>query len=485
MRVIEGQKDVKNVSRKITRLYIIALSAVAFFSILGQVLVQNALRDLLGDARVVNIAGRQRMLSQKICKTALLLTSPLHSTQTDYYRSELHTAISLWHDCHTGLKKGRLDFLDLNVKNSDTIIGLLNEIDPFFYSIYTHATSLRLEPTYSPASISSLKEIIKNERLFLPRMDKIVFQYDKEAQQRVNKLKTIEWILLLVTLVILMMEGLLIFKPAVGHIKKTILKLMDSEAKTSQMNDELMVLNESLKSKENELYIATQEKYLQQINEQKIRSTSLIKGQENERKRIAREIHDGLGQMLTALKLNVENINIDALQEKEKKTIDDLKQMVGLTIAETRTISFNLMPTVLSDFGVISALKLLAEQAAKNTDTNIRFQCENTFDRLDKNVEIGLYRITQEAINNAIKYAQASEILIGISLKSELIHLTIFDNGKGFNPKKVTIDKNSQKINNGIYNMQERTNLMDGEFKILTGTGKGTKIFCIIPVKYQ
>jgi signal transduction histidine kinase len=475
------------VYRKFTRLYIIALSAVALLSIIGQILVQIALKEQSSDSRVVNLAGRQRMLSQKICKDAILLSHSIDTINKIAQKEELDEALDLWHIYHTGLQSGNLDTLENKVNNSAAILLLFKQIEPHFLSIYNnaHALSNTLAISTEEYRNNALEKILSNEKMYLKGMDKIVSTYAQEAKGRVNTLKEIELLLLGITLMILFFEGMFIFRPAVIKLRKTMLKLIASETNANELNAELVSLNNSLRQTEEELLNSTKEKYKQQMNEQKIRSTSLVKGQESERKRIARDIHDGVGQMLTALNLNIESIALDSMPDKEKGLVEEARKLIGRTIAEIRTITFNLMPTVLSDFGIISALKQLTDQASKTSGANVVFICPNSFNRLEKSIEIGAYRIFQEAINNAVKYAQAKEIAIELLLNDNFIYLNITDNGKGFNMKKPDLDSDHIKINNGINNMQERTNLLDGEFKIISILGKGTKIWAKIPVKYQ
>lgn len=283
---------------------------------------------------------------------------------------------------------------------------------------------------------------------------------------------------------ILLLEGLFVFRPAVKHLRLTILRLVDSEANAQNMNEELISLNQSLQKAEQDLLAITSQKYQQKINEQKMRAAYLIEGQEEERKRLAREIHDGLGQMLTALKLSVENISgLGDFSEKAQRPIADLKAMISQTIGEVRTISFNLMPAVLSDFGIASALKLLADQNSKTSGVNINFHSDWHAERIDKKTEIGLYRIAQEAINNAIKYSQASEISIGLASNSKYIRLYIVDNGKGFEYNRIKEDVEKASLSNGINNMKVRTNMIDGLLKLTSHPGKGTKIFIKVPLK--
>lgn len=475
------------VTRKITKLYLLALTAVALLSVVGQILVQRSLGNQLSDSRVINIAGRQRMLSQKISKTVLLLAHTKDSTLLSLNLMDLKTDVEKWKTSHQGLKNGYLPSLAIPVHNSDTIRQMFAGIEPHFNTMLTHVQQIL--HTYSSHTLPSYQQletnlalIFRHERAYLQAMDNIVFQYDAEATQRVNTSQGIETVLLLSTLFILLLEGLFIFRPAVAQIRHTIHRLMDSEQKTKQVNEELLLVNHSLEITKEALLKATTQKHLQEINEQKLRTSYLIEGQEEERKRIAREIHDGLGQMLTALKFGIEKVS-DWVEDSEKgqQNLTNLRNLITQTITEARTISFNLMPAVLSDFGIASALKLLSSQVATSAGINVTFTHNCTNERLAKNIEIGLYRIAQEAIHNAVKYAQASEIIVDLSLKKKHIHLKINDNGQGFAYEEIESMTEKSSPAAGIINMKERAFIINGDLKITTKPGKGTQIHVRIP----
>ncbi len=367
---------------------------------------------------------------------------------------------------------------------------MFTNIEPHFQAIrlQLHKVITLLEAPGVPDTAAvrqSVEVILAHERTFLGQMDQIVFQYDHEAKAKVNYLRKIELLLLIITICVLLVEGLLIFRPAVEKLRQTILQLLAAKNKAKQMNDELISLNQSLKEAKRELLEAAHQKHQQQMSEQKLRAAYLIEGQEEERKRLARELHDGLGQMLTALKLGIENVGTHAsFTEKGFKAMEDLKSLIGQTIQETRTISFNLMPAVLSDFGIASALKLLTAQTASSTGANITFTSNFNGERLPKNIEVGMYRIAQEGIHNAIKYAQARRITVELVTRIKYVHLVIADNGKGFEFENVHADTEQNGIAHGIYNMQERAQMINGLMKIDSRPGKGTKIHFKLPMIY-
>ena len=479
-----------HISRKITLLYLLALTAVALLTVGGQFLVQRSLKSQSSDSRVINIAGRQRMLSQKISKTILLLSHQPNSINVPAYLTELDEALTLWKKSHDGLQNGYLTYIQTPVLNSDTIRNMFTDINPIFLAIFSNATVVKnyfhqtKKLPAAPDVAKNIRIILDNERAYLQGMNQIVFQYDAEAARRVNSSQQIELILLIATLVILVLEGLFIFRPAVRQIQRTIGQLIESELRTQKMNEELKQVNKSLEETKVALLQATNEKYQQQINEQKIRSAYLIEGQEEERKRVALEIHDGLGQMLTALKFGIEKIS-DAIPEQEqaKKNLEDLRNLVSQTITEARTISFNLMPAVLSDFGISSALKLLTAQVASGADINVTFNTNWNGKRLARNLEIGLYRVSQEALHNAVKYAGAKDITVELWHKKKYIHLTVLDNGRGFSQQKLSPKSRKTGLSHGISNMKERVYMINGEITIQSRSGQGTQIHVKIPLQ--
>ena len=476
-------------SARLTGLYVIALSAIAILTVLGQVLVQRAIGNQQHDAKIVNLSGRQRFQSQGIVKMLLVLTDTtqkLSPEKRDYYKQRLDQFMDNWYRHQIGLKQGYMPEHDYQVKNSPTIDSLFTAIEPHFQAVYSSAVTIK-ELLNTPDFKSSLPRIkamkdtiLNHEFLFLDTMDRIVYRFDKEATDRVNEMKHIEMVIMFITLFVLMLEGIFIFRPAVLHIEGTIEQLVDSENNVKIINNQLLEINKKLESAQAELMLAEQEKYRQQLNEQRIRSASLILGQDSERKRISLELHDGIGQMLTALKLAMDNLIMSKhLPEKEAHQAEEIKKLVGDVLKEVKGISFNLMPSVLNDFGIVSALSILAEKAGASSGAEVVFEHNlDTRKRLDKKVEVGLYRIAQEAINNSLKYSEASEIRISLNEGSNTLAMNVSDNGKGFNIKALNQKiRQEKKFSIGLNSMEERTNQLDGEFRIISSVGKGTKIY--------
>jgi len=198
---------------------------------------------------------------------------------------------------------------------------------------------------------------------------------------------------------------------------------------------------------------------------------NLIEGQENERERIARDLHDGLGAMLTSMKLRLSN-------ELNETTRGEFMTMLDDAINETRNLSRNLMPAVLMDFGLFDALAQLARSTEKNTGIKVIYSCDSVHEKsqLIKSKQVYVYRIVQEVINNALKHAHCSEILLSVTEFDDQMNIYIKDNGKGLKDDSI-----SESSGLGFKNIKERTGLLNGEL-IVESDEHGTIVEVNIPI---
>ncbi len=473
----------KEVSQRLTRLYMMALIVVALLSLFGQMLIQRSLSESSDDAHVVNLAGRQRMLSQRLCKMAILLTNKTqYAEEATFYENDFSETLNSWVKCHYGLKNGKLRLEKTYfVKNSPIIKNLFNDLEPKFEVMSLYADSIAQKKYITQSSQNIIKNMLTNERDFLKIMDKIVSQYDTEAKERVENVKRIEFILFGLTIITLVLEVLLIFMPLVKYVQEVILRIKESENELQTKNQQLKETNEQLIATQKDLVKATEEKYILIRKEDNTRSTALIEGQEEERKRLARELHDGIGQMLTGLKLDSEHLkSLPFVNEKQRKSFEEHQKLIEETIEATRTVSFNLMPSVLTDFGLSSAIRLLLERTTKGADFRVSFNDLTDAITIPNKIENNLYRITQETLNNVMKHAKAKKVSITLSNeKNKYVSLVVIDDGKGFDIKKT---KKSRVGGNGLENLQTRVRLLNGTIKIESEVGKGTNIVVKIPL---
>jgi signal transduction histidine kinase len=209
------------------------------------------------------------------------------------------------------------------------------------------------------------------------------------------------------------------------------------------------------------------------------RMSALYDGQEMERQRISRELHDGLGQKLIAIKLQLESTSKQNADET-KTTIDEVKVDFLKIIDEVRQISNNLAPNILNESGIDVSLKNLCESINRTTKIDIELSVFGDYSTNDPKVKFYIYRIAQEALNNAIKHSEATKIQIQLLGNTDSIILVLEDNGKGF-----VYDSNFCTPSNGIYNMKERARLLNGTLDIETEPLSGTTIRLKIPKQHS
>ena len=587
--------------------YILALGVIASVAIVGQVLIQNHLRSQLDDSRVVNVAGKQRMLSQRISKTLLLLSLENTRQERAAILDSLRTSVHLWKISQDGLLHGS-DSLHLPGTNSEVIKDLFYAIRPSFNLMFEHASlvidRMNADNLVSFDSISSAVDVVlREESKFLAGMERIVFQYDVEAQTKVTRLSHMEYYLLALSIVVIILEILFVFRPTTIHVNKTISKLIDSEKNAKKLSKEIGALYTSLENSyeqisqinepvENpklyakadrggnitfvsphfmemtrrlessepiricdlfpgsstgddwmdevvdsvsegnhwngqlhfnssddqslwadvvisptynesgeidELVILgsdiTRHKLAEQsmsrknkasiekkINQQKFRSVLILEGQEEERNRLAMDIHDGIGQLLTSLKFQIESINLKKDEEAAIK-LREIEKLTSKVMKEVRRVTFNLKPTVLGDYGLQAGLKVFIREISKLTNIGLNYAVEgDTNHRLPQKTENNIFRIVQEAINNAIKYADTKRIDVTLVQSDAEIVITVKDDGKGFDEKMVEARSVNIESGRGFFNMYERTEYINGHLDVKSAPGQGTLVTLRIPV---
>lgn len=207
----------------------------------------------------------------------------------------------------------------------------------------------------------------------------------------------------------------------------------------------------------------------------------IIEAQEAERKKLSREIHDGPAQMLANVMVRsdlTERIFRERGPEEALLEIKSLKQMVRSALAEVRRIIYDLRPMALDDLGLIPTLrKYLQTIGEYNSEIDFKFQIYGQEKRLEPNYEVALFRLAQEAVQNAIKHANASLIQVKLELLNDKGTLTVRDNGRGFEPHK------QKEGSFGIMGMNERVETLEGEMTIQSSVGGGTLVYIQIPLK--
>ncbi|WP_075589816.1 sensor histidine kinase [Labilibacter marinus] len=208
---------------------------------------------------------------------------------------------------------------------------------------------------------------------------------------------------------------------------------------------------------------------------------AILEGQENERRRIGREIHDGVGPMLSFIKLSFDSV-LDEISDtdfKQPEVLKSISETIDLVAADLRVLSHKLVPRTLDEFGLYSAFHSLLFKLNESRKANFEFYSNlTTENRFVVDLELSIYRCAQELLNNAIKYAKASHILVQIILHKQSIILMVEDDGVGFDMSE--LEDNHQGI--GLTNVETRVRLLDGEFNIDSVKGRGTVVSIEIPL---
>lgn len=210
------------------------------------------------------------------------------------------------------------------------------------------------------------------------------------------------------------------------------------------------------------------------LAQQKELLNAVLMGQEQERIRIGEGLHNGVGQLLYAALVKTELLEVD--MNRSNVSVADIKAVLKEAIEETRSISFQLIPTILKDHGLMEALGALLKRIGKS-GLQINLNAGEANYRFSESAEIGIYRIVQELLNNIIKHSNASSASIDITLVKGRIKVTVADNGIGFDLKKV----NQLHKGIGLQSIRNRAKLMDAELHIESAPSKGTTVFLDIP----
>nr|WP_256534266.1 ATP-binding protein [Lewinella sp. JB7] len=532
-------------------------------------LVDGFLIDQKKDGDIINVAGRQRMLSQRIAKEVALGAGESVATYVEHWQSR-----------HAWLKREL---------TGQPVLDSLRALDPLMLSLARTALSDTLGRV---ATVNRLSES------FLTAMDAIVGELSATATNKVDRLQQVNRWLTALTLTILLLELLFIFRPvsrfvrrqferidaeraaqekarraaeeAVAeknatlgqlyalntaideaalfaslrsdgtliHLSKKFRELLGADApvvgrpfaqvlnrgegrqirmaeilrnvtvtpwrgewELTDRDDatrflELSVLPARRAGADVDLFVlatdVTENRMARdalnalterQITEEKERAhrraRQTTEAQEKERLRVARDLHDGVGQNLTALKFSLESLKLDG-SERSQADLERLKELAGDIIRGVRMATFNLRPPELSDYGLAATLERMARELSRLTGERVVFENDQCTATLDPAAELNLYRITQEAVNNAIKYAGANYILITLSAGKDILSVTVDDDGQGFDPE--TVKSRTDGSGLGLASMEDRIAQLRGRLFIRSSPETGTRITINVPL---
>ena len=213
-------------------------------------------------------------------------------------------------------------------------------------------------------------------------------------------------------------------------------------------------------------------KYIDRLNRQRQLwnrriLTAVLRTEEKARSRFSKELHDGLGPLLSSAKMSLTALSRDEQQSEQREIIDNTTYVIDEAIRSLREISNNLSPHVLNDFGLARGVQNFIDKSAAMHDVKIRFSTNLRGERFDTDVEVILYRVICELINNSLKHAACRTINLSLAQNGPELTLDYTDDGRGFNPQAM------MDCGMGLSNISSRVNSLGGLFRITSSKGKG------------
>ena len=212
-------------------------------------------------------------------------------------------------------------------------------------------------------------------------------------------------------------------------------------------------------------------------------SSQVLKTQEEERRRISRELHDEIGQALSAMNISIEILLRNGVQHDfREKRLRDVKNLIEKSMDDVHRITYDLRPYHLDNFGLVPAVRSYAETFAERTGVEVALQTEGEWSKIDPAVETAVYRVIQEALTNISKYAEARRAFVSMTRVPESMEIIIEDNGKGFSTEPEKKKGSLIKGGLGLFGIGERVSGVGGTFSITSTLGVGTRLVIRIPV---
>lgn len=204
-------------------------------------------------------------------------------------------------------------------------------------------------------------------------------------------------------------------------------------------------------------------------------SRQLLKGEEEERRRISRELHDETGQALMVLRFHLEMLAGDARTQEQQAKVEESLDLLDRTIEGLRRIIARLSPRVLEELGLVAAIRRTAQQLTSHTKMKARLELPETLAPMDHDIEVALYRSVQEALHNVAKHSQARNFAVRLQSASDKVSLEVEDDGTGL------LTRSPHERGFGLTGMRERAVALGGTMTIQSRRGKGTQIRISLP----
>jgi signal transduction histidine kinase len=454
----------------------IALLALVFCVFSTSVGIQIWINDSKAYGTIINLAGRQRMFTQKMTKEVMFIANgfdvreDMEKTQQLFERT-LNGLIE--GDNESGLPPAKTDEIRIQLQK---VKGLWTKFKPEIIRAANGGFNVtgQKEKLYS-ASLEILKE-----------MDKGVKMMELDSSKSIAKLRIYAVLALIFSLFIAAGVFYYIRKNVISKLRETVdaaeqLKDGDLSARINiSSQDEIGQLSSVF----NEMAETLKMKQKQEKTFQRKLQEETVLAQAKERRGIAQDVHDHLGHSLAILRMKIEDVKSKIADKSDnmKESLEDSILLIKEMIQQTRTLIFDLYPVMLDDFGILKTIEWHVKDYKSKTGLETKFVQAGTPAEPSRAVSIYLLRVIKELLNNALKHADADHVIVTVRGSDSVFEVIVSDDGKGFAPDNI-LKSPGEFSGIGIYSMREWVAGLEGKISIVSSPGSGTSVTIEIPLE--
>lgn len=377
------------------------------------------------------------------------------------------------------------DAIDHVIKNATSVMEnskyqifeILDTSRSELLSLNTELELVLRETTDTIEKVDQLEVSYRSSRIRLTEVSRDFVRYNeediKQAYERATQLQLD---------LMIYREKEMYLKARRDDLQKRVKNVESSIERAETIGSQMGVVLEYLSGELNQVT-----RILESAKNRQLIGLKIILAQEEERKRISREIHDGPAQLLANLVLRTEIVERMITKQEYKMVQDeivDLKGQVRSSLEEMRKVIFNLRPMALDDLGLIPTLRKYVQDFENKTRIRTIFETRGKEYRLTSAMEAAIYRLVQEALTNASKHAYPTYVTVIITFQSQMVKLIVEDNGRGFKLDMIE-QKTKDHTHFGLIGMRERVELLEGRMEIESAENQGTKIVIHIPTNVE
>ena len=467
---------------------------LALLSIVAYLILHADAKTYLTSASLINMSGRQRMLSQRITHFALLFARNKDQVERELWRKQLLETVDLMEISHIELIK---DVPSANLPGNlspevrtiyfDPPVSLDAQVRSFVSKVKAFANVPVDELTQDNPHLRYILTSASGE--LLNSLDMVVKKYQEESERNLIRLQRLESLVLGVTLSTILMMALFIFRPMVRRIQKETNLLEDAKKtlalRVRERTQELSMTNKELLNEINERK-KVEEVLLKKAEELDIMnkdlnnlSMEMTRVEERERKRFAEVLHEGIGQILVAIKLTCSSC-VKAPQSKKNEKVSQIVSLIDRAIQSTRSMTAELYPPMLDDLGLDKTVEWYLESTIGFSGIKVSLNIDKSVEDSDDVSKRFIFRIIKECFHNILKHSGASSVELVCKKENDCLKLSVRDNGVGFLYEKAMLKKGS---GIGLMFIRDKVKALKGQFNLRSAPGKGTEVLVELPAE--